>query len=41
LNASLPNVGDIIQLDDYELEIIDKDGQRIDKILVKAKTQDL
>lgn len=37
LNASLPNVGDIIQLDDYELEIIDKDGQRIDKILVTAK----
>lgn len=40
LNASLPNVGDIIQLDDYELEIIDKDGQRIDKILVKAKKQE-
>ncbi len=41
LNASLPNVGDIIQLDDYELEIIDKDGQRIDKILVKAKKQEV
>ena len=31
---SLPNIGDKIVIDNYELEIIDKDGQRIDKILV-------
>lgn len=31
---ALPNIGDKIIIDNYELEIIDKDGQRIDKILV-------
>jgi putative hemolysin len=34
---SLPNVGDKIIIDNYELEIIDKDGQRIDKILITRK----
>lgn len=32
--STLPNVGDTITIDDLTLEIIDKDGQRIDKILV-------
>lgn len=31
---SLPKVGDTIQIEDLRLEIIDKDEQRIDKILV-------
>ncbi|MBK9632745.1 MAG: HlyC/CorC family transporter [Saprospiraceae bacterium] len=31
---NLPNIGDKIIVDQYELEVIDKDGQRIDKILV-------
>lgn len=30
----IPNLGSKIKLENYELEIIDKDGQRIDKILV-------
>lgn len=34
---SLPNVGDKFQFDDYEIEIVDKDGQRIDKIMVTKK----
>lgn len=33
-NTTLPEIGKKIVIDDYELEIIDKDGQRIDKILV-------
>lgn len=33
----LPEVGQKLIIDDYELEIIDKDGQRIDKILVTKK----
>lgn len=32
--SQLPNVGDKILLSGYEMEIIDKDGQRIDKIMV-------
>lgn len=32
--STLPNVGDTLTIDDLTLEIIDKDGQRIDKILV-------
>jgi putative hemolysin len=32
--GSLPNVGDTVQIGDYKMEIIDKDGQRIDKILI-------
>lgn len=31
---SLPKVGDKIQIEGFELEVIDKDGQRIDKILL-------
>ena len=31
---NLPNVGDKISLNTYSLEVVDKDGQRIDKILV-------
>jgi len=34
---NLPNIGDTIMLHQYLLEIIDKDGQRIDKILVTKK----
>lgn len=31
---NLPNIGDILNIDVYLLEVIDKDGQRIDKILI-------
>ena len=31
----MPNVGDTIQWHGYELEIIDMDGLRIDKVLIK------
>jgi putative hemolysin len=31
---NLPNIGDKLKIDSYELEIIDKDRQRIDKVLV-------
>lgn len=31
---NLPNIGDKLTIDSYELEIIDKDRQRIDKVLV-------
>jgi putative hemolysin len=34
----LPKVGDKVRLPHYELEVVDKDGQRIDKILVKKTT---
>jgi len=34
LNNRLPDIGEKFDFDDYTLEIIDKDGQRIDKILV-------
>lgn len=33
-DTSLPEIGDKFVFDGYELEIMDKDGQRIDKILV-------
>jgi putative hemolysin len=32
--SKLPNVGDKIIVDGYEIEIMDKDGQRIDKLMV-------
>lgn len=34
---NLPNIGDKLNIDSYRLEIIDKDGQRIDKILVTKR----
>lgn len=34
---NLPNIGDKLNIDAYRLEIIDKDGQRIDKILVTKR----
>lgn len=30
----LPNIGDKISVHDYDLEIMDKDGQRIDKVMI-------
>jgi len=36
-NNTLPEIGQKLIIDNYELEIIDKDGQRIDKILVSKK----
>lgn len=33
-NNTLPNVGEKFIFDNYEFEIVDKDGQRIDKIIV-------
>lgn len=33
-NNTLPNVGEKFNFDNYEFEIVDKDGQRIDKIMV-------
>ncbi|QQS31001.1 MAG: HlyC/CorC family transporter [Sphingobacteriales bacterium] len=34
---TLPDIGDKFYIGNYELEILDKDGQRIDKILVTKK----
>lgn len=34
---NLPNIGDKLNIDAYRLEIIDKDGQRIDKIMVTKR----
>ena len=34
-SSTIPNVGDKIKFGDLSLEVIDKDGQRIDKILAK------
>jgi putative hemolysin len=36
-NNALPDVGDKFQFENYEIEIVDKDGQRIDKIMVTKK----
>jgi putative hemolysin len=36
-NSTLPEIGQKLVIDNYELEIIDKDGQRIDKILVTKR----
>jgi putative hemolysin len=35
----LPEIGEKFNIGSYELEIIDKDGQRIDKILVTKKSK--
>jgi putative hemolysin len=37
-SSKVPSVGEKIKLDGYQLEVIDKDGQRIDKILVTKLT---
>jgi putative hemolysin len=34
INHTLPNIGEKFRFNEYELEVIDKDGQRIDKIMV-------
>jgi putative hemolysin len=34
-NQSIPKVGDSLIIEKYTLQIVDKDGQRIDKILIK------
>lgn len=36
-NNTLPEIGHKISIDNYELEVIDKDGQRIDKIMITKK----
>lgn len=36
-SSKIPNVGDLFIVDQYEIEIVDKDGQRIDKLLMKKK----
>ncbi len=33
-NHTLPDIGDTFFIENYQLEVIDKDGQRIDKLLV-------
>jgi putative hemolysin len=33
-SGSIPNVGDTVIVEKLKLEVIDKDGQRIDKVLV-------
>jgi len=41
MSNKLPEVGDRIKIGEYLLEVIDKDGQRIDKLLVtKTKLDD-
>jgi putative hemolysin len=36
-NHTLPDVGDRFRFGNYEIEVVDKDGQRIDKVLVTLK----
>jgi len=36
-NNTLPEIGHKISIGNYELEVIDKDGQRIDKIMITKK----
>lgn len=38
MSDDLPEVGDKVVIGEYTLEVVDKDGQRIDKILVTKKT---
>jgi CBS domain containing-hemolysin-like protein len=33
-NQSIPNIGDIIIIDNYSLQVVDKDGTKVDKILI-------
>ncbi|MBU6324552.1 MAG: hemolysin family protein, partial [Bacteroidetes bacterium] len=37
---TLPEVGDFLDFEGYRLEVIDKDGQRIDKLLVSRLSED-
>lgn len=37
---AIPNVGDNVKIGEYTLEVVDKDGQRIDKIMVTKETED-
>lgn len=37
--SKVPDIGDKVRINNLELEVIDKDGQRIDKILVTRKDQ--
>lgn len=39
MSDDLPEVGDKVVIGEYTLEVVDKDGQRIDKILVTKKTE--
>lgn len=39
MSDDLPEVGDKVVIGEYTLEVVDKDGQRIDKILVTNKTE--
>jgi putative hemolysin len=36
-NNTLPEIGQKIRIANYELEVVDKDGQRIDKIMITKK----
>jgi putative hemolysin len=33
-SGAIPNVGDTVTVQNFRLEVVDKDGQRIDKVLV-------
>ena len=39
-NNQMPNIGDKIIIQKYEIEVIDKDGQRIDKLMVTFMEND-
>lgn len=38
--SRMPNVGDIVKWQGYEFEIVDMDGLRIDKVLIKKLTEE-
>ena len=38
--SRMPNVGDIVKWQGYEFEIVDMDGMRIDKVLIKRVEED-
>lgn len=33
-NQSIPNIGDTINIENYSLQVVDKDGSKVDKILI-------
>lgn len=39
-NNALPNIGDTVTIGKYNFEIVDKDGQRIDKLIVSLKSSE-